>query len=106
MKQFTHDEAITFYTSGAWQALDLMDRARLQLEQRRLCMPVAQFHAAMEFALGRPVWTHEFAQLDSLRDEFYERIPKATWAEIVAKIPAHMPLLFLHVPDARKEPKA
>ena len=41
-----------------------------QLYEERLCMPFPLFHKAVEEALGRPVYTHEFAGVESLRQEF------------------------------------
>lgn len=45
-----------------------------QLFEKRLCMPFDQFQAAVESALGRPVWTHEFASPKCLREEFLEKL--------------------------------
>lgn len=86
MKQLTREEAIAFHESGEWQDMRPIDRARFQLEQRKLCMPFGVFHEAMEEALGRPVWTHEFAKPDILKAEFYERIPKQTMGQIMARL--------------------
>ena len=41
-----------------------------QLYEERLCMPFPLFHKAVEEALGRPVYTHEFAGVENLRQEF------------------------------------
>lgn len=94
MQQLTKEQAIAFYQSGAWEALDLMERARFQLEQRKLCMPFEKFHEAIEHALGRPVWTHEFAKIDRLKDELYERKPKATLEESINLIPAEKRIIL------------
>lgn len=45
-----------------------------QLFEKRLCMPFDQFQAAVESTLGRPVWTHEFAEPKWLRAEFRSRL--------------------------------
>lgn len=45
-----------------------------QLFEARLCMPFNQFHAAVEGALGRPVWTHEFADPTQLQEEFRDKL--------------------------------
>jgi len=39
-------------------------------------MDFGDFHEAIEKVLGRPVWTHEFARPQILRDEFEKKIPK------------------------------
>ena len=56
----TREEAIVYHDSGAWKSLTHRQRAALQLEVEVMCMPFAVFHEAIEKALGRPVWTHEF----------------------------------------------
>jgi hypothetical protein len=58
-------QAITFYDSHAWEQMDYVSRAKFQMLQPLLCMPFTIFHEAMEKALGRPVWTHEFRLNDS-----------------------------------------
>lgn len=60
MEQLTTEQAIAFHDSGAWQKWDAKTRALFQMEQACLCMPFGEFHKAVEDALGRPVWTHEF----------------------------------------------
>ena len=87
MKQLTPEQAIKFSESGAWEELSLIDRARFQLEQDLLCMPFDKFREAIEKALGRPVWTHEFIDQQRLKDELYELKPKATFDEIMEMIP-------------------
>jgi len=61
---------------------------RFQLYEETLCMPFARFHAAVEAVLERPVWTHEFAEPDSLRAEYEGKRDKPTMNEILAMIPA------------------
>ena len=55
-----------YWEQPAWTARDL---ATLQCEQSRLLMPMTVFHRAMEQALNRPVWLHEFARVERLRQE-------------------------------------
>lgn len=40
------------------------DRFRLTCESSLLCYRFSDFHKDAEKALGRPVWTHEFADRD------------------------------------------
>lgn len=94
MEQLTQAEAIAMAKSGAWEEMSLLNRARFQLEQRFLCMPFDAFHHAVEHALSRPVYTHEFADPARLRDELYERKPKATLAEILALVPVEKRLVL------------
>ena len=69
-KQLTAEEAKSLFDSGWWK--DKLDReiAEFQLYQDRLCLPFDEFYRAIEGALGRSVWTHEFADPDGLLAEF------------------------------------
>jgi hypothetical protein len=87
-RQLTHDEAMALAMSGKWKKWSDVQRARFQLFQRRLCMPFDVYHKAIEVALGRPVWTHEFADGKSLKDEWYGRINAPSMQEIIEKVPA------------------
>lgn len=90
-KQLSEEEAIAFYDDKKWEPMTLRERAEFQVEQDRLCMPFDVFHAAIEHALGRPVWTHEFAERDRIRDELAGRRPKGTVAESFAALERLMP---------------
>ncbi len=51
-------------------------------------MPFPVFHEALEKAVGRPVWTHEFGlNLDGLKREMLGAAPAPTFEEIVALVP-------------------
>jgi hypothetical protein len=86
-QQLTQAEAIAFHDSGAWEKLDLKERALFQFGQRLLCMPFGEFQRATEELLGRPVWTHEFADPDSLLDEYTGKRPRRSMADIFALLP-------------------
>jgi len=89
MEQLTKEQAIEFYDSGAWKNMTSKERAAFQLEQDLLCMPFGEFHKAVEEALGRPVWTHEFGlNRDGLRDELAGKVGAPSFAEIISMLPA------------------
>ena len=70
MEQLTTEQAIAFHDSGAWEKMTSQERAVFQMAQDKLCMPFGEFHKAVEEALGRPVWTHEFGlNRDGIRAE-------------------------------------
>ena len=58
-----------------------------QIHQNKLCMPFDVFHEATEIALGRPVWTHEFAKPKELLKEFLGQINRPTFKDIIEKFP-------------------
>lgn len=55
----TREEAIEFSKTGSWLALSWLERAEMVLREDKLCMPWEVFHAALQDALERPVFTHE-----------------------------------------------
>lgn len=85
----TKEQAIALAESGFWEPMSYLERATFQLLERRLCMPFGVFHEAMEKALGRPVFTHEFGlNYNGLVRELLEGKPAPTFAEILDMIPA------------------
>lgn len=66
--QLTTEQAIAFHDMQAWKLLNFKQRAILQLEQEKLCMPMAVFMEALERTLGRKVYTHELGT--GTRDAF------------------------------------
>jgi len=84
----TREEAVTLFDSEFWVEMSYRDRAIFQLHERRLCMPFSVFHEATEKALGRPVWTHEFAMnWDGLEAELMGAAPAPTMEDIINLIP-------------------
>lgn len=89
MEQLTTEQAIAFHDSGAWQKWDAKTRALFQMEQGKLCLPFSEFHKAIEEALGRPVWTHEFGlNRAGLLAELQGKATAPSFADIVAMLPA------------------
>lgn len=81
MEQLTREEAIAMAESQWWVGKSDREIVEFQLYQQKLCMPWSEFHAAMEGALGRSVWTHEFADSEKLRAEYEGRIASPTFEE-------------------------
>jgi len=61
----TREEAVAMAATGWWKGKPAAEVALFQLQEERLCMDFSDFHAAVEEALGFPVWTHEFALRDN-----------------------------------------
>ncbi len=70
MKQMTVEQAIKYCQSGKWKKLKHAQLAWFQLNQDLLCVDFQQFHAALERCLDRPIFTHEFINIDGLKMEF------------------------------------
>ncbi len=64
------EQAIIKAESKWWIGKTAHEIVSFQLYEDRLCMPFGDFHEAVEKALGRPVWTHEFADTKGLQIEF------------------------------------
>ena len=83
----TEEQAIALAETKWWERLDPKSITEFQLFEDRLCMPFRDFHEAVEIALGRPVFTHEFAFVDNLRAEFVGDKPQPSFEEILNLIP-------------------
>ena len=82
----TEKQTIALCESGWWRDKTPGEIVIFQLYEDRLCMDFGDFHAAVEKVLKRPVWTHEFADFESLQAEFEGDRGKPTLEEIMAPI--------------------
>ena len=87
MKQLTSEQAIAVYNSGEWKNWTDEDIVKFQLFQKMLAVPFSRFYEAMEKVLGRPIWTHEFANWSGLVAEYKKERPSPTFDEIISLIP-------------------
>jgi hypothetical protein len=74
---FTKDDAIALARTGWWHDVDPVAVASFQLNEDFLCMDFGDFQGAVEEALGRGVWTHEFAMPEHLIRELNARMAGA-----------------------------
>lgn len=95
MEQFTKEQAIAFGENKLYEPLSYRERAELQLFQDKLCMPFDVFHEAITKALGRPVFTHEFAFRDELIKELNGEKDAPTLEEIINLIPEEKRILII-----------
>jgi hypothetical protein len=95
--QMTREEAIEFGSSGRWKPLTPKERALVQLRQECLCMDFAAFHEGITELLGRPVYTHEFADPDALWGEYHRGEP-ISFADVLAKLPDHLKPIVIVAP--------
>lgn len=92
----TKEQAIALYDSRFWESMSFRERAEFQMTEDLLCMPFEVFHKAMEEALGRPVWTHEFGlNRDGLKAELFGERPAPTMDEILDLIPSEKRIVLL-----------
>lgn len=85
--ELTREQAAALGETEWWKGLDCRAVAGFQLFTKRLCMPFSEFQGAVEQALGRPVWTHEFGAQNRLQDEFLGHRPKPSFTDIMSLIP-------------------
>ena len=69
----TKEESIAKALTSWWKTATAKEIVDFQLYEKKLCMDFPAFHAAVEECLGRPVWTHEFADAKSLKAEYEGR---------------------------------
>ena len=90
------EKAIELGNSGWWRGLPAKEVAKFQLFTNELAMPFGDFHAALEEALGRPVWTHELAlNFDGIAAELLGEKPAPTLEEIIDLIPAEKRIILI-----------
>lgn len=88
MTELSKEQALELYDSGFWHEMTPVQIAEFQFFTKRLCMPFAVFHKAMEVALDRSVWTHEFGMnYDGLKKELLGEKEAPTMQEIIDLIP-------------------
>ena len=87
VQQLTKDQAKRFYDSQIWESWTHHQIVEFQLFQKKLAIPFSKFHEAMEQILNRPVYTHEFAYGDLLKQEFLGDKEPPTLQEIMELIP-------------------
>lgn len=81
------EEALKLIETKWWESATSEDIALFQLNEKRLCCPFDVFQKAVEEAIGRPVFTHEFANPASLRAEIAWEVPTRTLKDILELIP-------------------
>ncbi len=84
----TPQEAIALAASSWWVDRPAKEVALFQMREKLLCMPFDLFHEAMEKALGRPVFTHEFGlNWAGLLSELQGDAEAPSFADILNLIP-------------------
>jgi len=94
MKQLTRDEAIQIAKSGIWKKWTDREIAFFQLQQSKLCLDFDRFHKAVEGALDRSVWTHEFGNYNRLFLELVGLKEQADFEEVMDKLPKDKPKII------------
>lgn len=93
--------AIRMYESKWWTKEPHNVCALTQLNTELLVMPFELFHEYVQELLGRPVWTHEFADPKSLIEEYQGLIPRADFEQVLNKIPSNIPVIVALVEDVK-----
>lgn len=82
------EAAIALEATKWWEGKSAHEIASFQMATQELCMPFDEFHKAIEAALNRPVWTHEFGlNRDGLREELQGNKPAPSFQDILDLIP-------------------
>jgi hypothetical protein len=83
------ENAIALANTKWWVGKDATEVALFQMFTEELCMPFGEFQGAVEKALGRPVFTHEFGlNWDGIAQELLGERSAPTIDEIINLIPA------------------
>jgi hypothetical protein len=65
----TREEALAKFKTEWWKTATPDEIAEFQLGEQFLCCPWILFQKAVQLYMGRPVWTHEFADPEALKRE-------------------------------------
>jgi hypothetical protein len=92
----TTKQAIALAASNWWVGKSARDIAMFQLHEPLLCMPFDLFHKAVEEALKRPVFTHEFGlNWDGLKKELLGEAETPSFEQILDLIPKDKRVMIL-----------
>lgn len=67
------EEAVRLAETKWWLDVSQTEAWKRQMQTVELMMPFGVFQEAADVALGRPVFTHEFAKPDLLWEEFWNK---------------------------------
>jgi hypothetical protein len=91
----TKEEAIKMCKSGWWKDKTPDEIVEFQIHEERLCLPFDEFHGAVEKWLGRPIWTHEFADRQALIDEKADKRKAQNPIESLQRIVSNKPIIAI-----------
>lgn len=89
--KLSRKEASEIYDSEWWEDASYQEIVAFQLFEPRLCMPFDLFHEAAGKVLRRPVYTHEFAFVEQLREEYLTNRPPMTLGESLSRLQTEFP---------------
>lgn len=90
------EKALALFESKWWEGLEPKEVAKFQMVTDELCMPFPKFHEAMEKALDRPVFTHEFGlNREGLWLELIGEKDPPTMEEIINLIPEEKRIIVI-----------
>lgn len=86
-KTIGKDAAIALYEAKWWEGRTAREIAEFQFSVAELCCPFDVLQKAVETALDRPVFTHEFAFVEELYKELMGEREAPSFQEILDLIP-------------------
>jgi hypothetical protein len=89
------ETAIKLAESDWWKNMEPRAAFLFQMNTAELCMPFGEFHRIAELALGRSVWSHEFAFPKSLMAQFNGESAPPTVEEILNLIPEEKRIVLI-----------
>lgn len=95
MNSIGKEAAIALSKTNWWERRTPREIVEFQMFTNELSMPFDKFHEATEKALDRPVWTHEFADIERLQQEFLGDKPPPSMEDIINMIPEDKRLLIV-----------
>ncbi len=87
MNIISRKTALKLAKSEFWKTMTAKEIVMFHYNTSRVCMPFNVLHKAVEEALGRQVWSHEFGSKGELLKELMKEKPAPTLKEIINLIP-------------------
>lgn len=92
----TKEQAIEMCKQKWWIGKTSKEIVDFQLYEPLLCMDFSDFHKALEVVLKRPVYTHEFADAKSLKEEYEGKREYQGLTESIERIiPKDKPVILI-----------
>ncbi len=97
-RRIGREAALALCSSRWWEGKTHREIAEFQITTEELCCPFSVFHEAIEKALGRGVYTHEFGlNWDGLLAELFGAKDAPSFHEILDLIPKDKRVLVVGV---------
>jgi len=94
-------EALAKSNTHWWEGKADKEIVDFQLYEERLCCPFDVYHGAIERVLGRPVFTHEFADSKALQEEYEGKREYDGIIPSIKRVAGDKPIIMMNAETGR-----